>query len=205
MFTGLIEEVGKVVRVVQGDELSQLWIESSLVTAEALGASIAVNGVCLTIAEQTDRAARFDLLNQTASVTMLGGCTAGDAVNLEPALAAGARIGGHFVSGHIDCTTHVVGRCKEAGDVVLEISLPAEGDGMVIERGSIALNGASLTVASRWKDSFSVHLIPHTLAKTNLDALQPDDVVNLEYDMIGKYVAHLHNIGAIPFRGEYRY
>jgi riboflavin synthase len=187
MFTGLVEAIGSVRAVEERGEASRLILETSLVTELSPGESLAVNGCCLTVASKEDGMASFDLLGETLARTNLGLLAGGVRVNLERALRVDGRFGGHFVQGHIDTKAEVLDVQEKGGDLNLRIALPAGGGRYLIEKGSIAVNGVSLTVASLHGDSFGLWIIPHTLKETNLGDLRAGDHVNLEYDMLAKY------------------
>jgi riboflavin synthase len=155
----------------------------------SVGESLAVNGCCLTVTTKDSTSASFDLLGETLARTNLGHLAAGSRVNLERALRADGRFGGHFVQGHIDTTAKVISVEKKNGDLLLLIELPPAGAPYFIEKGSIAVNGVSLTVSSLTNDHFGLWIIPHTLQETNLGDLKNGDLVNLEYDMLAKYAA----------------
>ncbi len=192
MFTGLIEECGQLTALTRHGQGARLNVRAGLVSQDVrIGDSIAVNGCCLTVCAHEGDSLEFDLLQETLERTNLGGLSPGASVNLERALAVGGRLGGHFVQGHIDGTSRVL-RFEAAGaDHRLEIALPAESARYVAFKGSIAIDGISLTVAEVGATSFVVWLIPHTLAATNLHARQQGDVVNLEFDLLAKYVERL--------------
>ncbi len=193
MFTGLVEEVGEVVsleRLQSGGV--RLTLRAPLVASDAeLGDSVAVNGCCLTVAAKPNGMLRFDLLQETLARTSLGGVQTGGGVNLERALKAGGRLGGHFVQGHVDCTARIVAMEPKGADVRLEVSLPEGGAPYLVEKGSVAVDGISLTVAAVGTESFVLWIIPHTLERTNLGQLRVGDPVNLEYDMLAKYVERM--------------
>ena len=178
MFTGLIEATGGVSR-----EGCVLRIEADLECE--IGDSIAVNGCCLTVAEMGQGTLAFHTLEQTLKVTNLG---AAEFANLERALCVGDRLGGHMVSGHIDCTSEILDIETRGEDHVITIALPAEFATLIIDKGSIAIDGISLTVAELLDDRFRVHIIPHSWAVTNLRGSQIGSRVNLEFDMVGKFV-----------------
>lgn len=187
MFTGLIESVGTVkVLEPRGNDAARLVIESSFAGELALGESVAVNGCCLTVTGK-DAGVSFDLLAETMARTNLGALRPGARVNLERALRADGRFGGHFVQGHVDTTAEVLTAEPGGSDLNLVIAIPQGGSRYFIEKGSIAVNGVSLTVASLAEESFGLWIIPHTLQETNLGDLGPGDRVNLEYDLIAKY------------------
>jgi riboflavin synthase len=187
MFTGLIEEVGTVARVESTPSGHTLFIDvGSRARGLRKGDSLAVNGCCLTVARLTGRAARFELLEETWQRTNLRFCTPKSRVNLELALRAGSRLGGHFVTGHIDATGRITRWEKSGADHVLEISSPASIARHLIPKGSIAVDGISLTLAETTPRGFRVWIIPHTLAATNLATRQVGDLVNLESDLRAK-------------------
>jgi len=197
MFTGLVECTGEVVSLDLSPGGARLVIRAEAIAAAArLGESIAVNGCCLTVAEQTSETLGFDLLGETLARTSLGDVGVGGAVNLERALAATARLGGHFVQGHIDCASEVVAFEQVGADFRLEVALPAEFARYLVVKGSIAIDGISLTVADVSTASFSVWIIPHTRAVTNLATSRAGLRVNLEFDLLAKYVERLLQSGA---------
>lgn len=189
MFTGLVEEVGTVAALEpQGDAL-RLTIEAPKVLADAaFGDSIAVNGVCLTVADFDDRRFTADVMQESLDRTGLGQLRVGSPVNLERALAAGARLGGHIMQGHVDGTSQLLSRTSSENWDVLRFSLGADLARYVVEKGSIAVNGTSLTVSAVGPDWFEVSLIPTTLAETTHGQLAAGDVVNIEVDVLAKYV-----------------
>lgn len=190
MFTGLVEEVGTVVGLESLGDSVRLTVRGPLVTTDAAhGDSIAVNGCCLTVTELFDGAFAADVMAESLDRTSLGDLTAGSVVNLERAVAAGARLGGHIVQGHVDGTGTLLDRTPSAHWEVLRFSLPAELSRYLVEKGSITVDGVSLTVVEVTDDSFSVSLIPTTLADTTLGTRQSGDRVNLEVDIVAKYVA----------------
>ncbi len=187
MFTGLVEEVGRVRVLEKRGEGARLHLQSALAAELSLGESLAVNGCCLTVTSLGGEEASFDLLGETLARTNLGSLAEGGRVNLERALRADGRFGGHFVQGHMDTTAEVLAAEKKGEDLQLRIELPKAGARYLIEKGSIAVNGVSLTVASLEENAFILWIIPHTLRETNLGDLKPGDRVNLEYDMLAKY------------------
>ena len=197
MFTGLVEETGVVHRIEPGESSVRLWVDARVTARGArLGDSIAVNGCCLTVVVK--RAVRrggkpgsclaFDLLQETWERTNLSAVKPGSAVNLERSLAAGDRLGGHFVTGHIDGTGKILTWERRGRDHVLEITAPASICRYVVFKGSVAVDGISLTVAGVFRGGFRIWIIPHTFEVTALRERQVGDVVNLEADMLGKYV-----------------
>lgn len=189
MFTGLIEEVGEVVEVRASDSGTQLQIAAPRTAKKARrGDSIAVNGCCLTLTSRRGDPLTFDLLEETIARTNLQKLRRNDPVNLERALATEGRLGGHFVQGHIDCVSRIVAFDKKGADFRLEVELPAEFAQYVTHKGSIALDGISLTVADVFPKSFLVWIIPYTKRHTNLDRVQVGDLVNVEFDILARYV-----------------
>ena len=161
-----------------------------------IGDSIAVNGCCLTVTVAQDGLLVFDLLEETLKKTNLGALKSGSGVNLERSLAVGGRLGGHFVQGHVDTTIALLRTEQRGGDLRLDFEMPAEFAGYLAYKGSVAINGVSLTVAEVGDDSFTVWIIPHTASATNLGVLQAGERVNLECDMLAKYTARLLQVGA---------
>lgn len=192
MFTGLIECTGRVVALRRGGERAVLEVSAPLPISEVcIGDSIAVNGACLTVvAMQGDRFS-FDVSPETVTRTTFATLQPGSPVNLERALRLGGRLDGHLVTGHIDCVGRLESRTNQGNAVVLEFSLPREQARMLVEKGSVAIDGISLTVNGVTDSGFSVSIIPHTLEKTTLTAVGPGREVNIETDVIGKYVARL--------------
>jgi riboflavin synthase len=189
MFTGLIEEVGSVIAARADDRGAQLQIAAPEIAKKIrTGDSVAVNGCCLTLSSQRGDQLIFDLLEETIARTNLRALRPDAPVNLERALFANGRIGGHFVQGHIDCTSPILAFEERAGDHRLEVELPAEFAHYVVSKGSIAINGISLTVAEVLPKSFVVWIIPHTKSHTNLDRAKAGDLLNLEFDILAKYV-----------------
>ena len=189
MFTGLIEEVGSAVAIRVSDGRTQLQIAAPH-TAKKIrsGDSVAVNGCCLTLTSRRGHQLNFDLLEETIARTNLKMLLPEALVNLEHALSADQPIGGHFVQGHVDCTSRILAFEESGPDHRLEVELPAEFAHYVVNKGSIALNGISLTIAEVLPKSFVVWIIPHTKRHTNLDCAQTGDLLNLEFDILAKYV-----------------
>lgn len=192
MFTGLVEAVGKVVLLEPIEKQARLTLELPFAHELELGESVATNGCCLTVAAFDDQTASFDLLKQTLDVTSLGGLTAGSLVNLERALRADARLGGHFVQGHVDDVGKIVDLSPLGQDYRLEVSLPEKVQRLCIDKGSIAIDGISLTIAELRADSAVFWITPHTREATHLRDREAGDTVNLEADVLAKYVARLH-------------
>lgn len=192
MFTGLIEEVGNVLEVHKTDGGTQLHIAAPGIGKNSrTGDSISVNGCCLTLTLRRGNRLTFDLLEETIDRTNLKKLQPNDPVNLERALPAGGQLGGHFVQGHIDCVSRIVAVEKEGPDFRLEVELQAGFAQYVASKGSIALDGISLTVAEVLQRSFTVWIIPYTKRHTNLDRAQAGDLLNVEFDILAKYVERL--------------
>ena len=193
MFTGLIEEVGTVIAARASDRReTQLQIAAPEIAKEIrTGESVAVNGCCLTLGSQRNDQLSFDLLEETIRRTNLKELRPDSPVNLERALSADGRFGGHFVQGHIDCTSPILSFEERAGNYRLEVQLPAEFAHYVVNKGSIAMNGISLTVAEVFPKSFVIWIIPHTKTHTNLDRAKAGDLLNLEFDILAKYVERM--------------
>jgi riboflavin synthase len=192
MFTGLIEEVGSVIAVGASDRGAQLQIAAPLIAKKIrTGESVAVNGCCLTLSSQRGDQLTFDLLEETVGRTNLKVLGPDTPVNLERALSADGRFGGHLIQGHIDCTSPILAFEERGGDHRLEVQLPAEFAHYIVSKGSIAMDGISLTVAEVLPKSFAVWIIPHTIRHTNLDRAKPGDLMNLEFDILAKYVERM--------------
>lgn len=195
MFTGLIQDVGTVDRVVSG-AMTDLWITSSLADHEpyVLGESISVDGACLTVVEFNGASFRVQAAPETLRRTTMGGYAARTRVNLERALKLGDRLGGHLVSGHVDAVSKVTETKSEGGSWVMTFELPESLAPFFIEKGSVTIDGISLTVNEVGRDFFRVQLIPETQARTTLAGKKRGDAVNLEADLIGKYVARMYGL-----------
>lgn len=194
MFTGIIEEVGTVKSIQKSAVSSFIQINADTVLSDAhIGDSIAVNGVCLTVTDLTGNYFQADVMNETLSRSSLGSLKNGSTVNLERAMSAQGRFGGHIVSGHID-GTGVISSVKQDGIALwYTINTDSEILRYIVEKGSIAIDGISLTVAKVTANDFSVSIIPHTAAQTVLNSKKTGDTVNLENDIIGKYVEKFLN------------
>lgn len=191
MFTGLIEATGTLVTIEPRGEQSRFWLDLPFRGELVLGESVAVNGCCLTVAEFGEKLVAFDLLKQTLTVTALGDLTEGSVVNLERAMKAGDRFGGHFVLGHVDATGRVLALEKVGQDHRFQVSLPAAIARLCIDKGSLAIDGISLTIAELTGDSATFWITPHTFAHTHLIAAKAGQSVNLEADMLAKHVAKM--------------
>ena len=192
MFTGIVEELGTVTSIEHTADAAVLRIEGPLVVSDAeYGGSISVNGVCLTVVEHDARTFSVDVMAETLRRSSLGDLAPGARVNLERAMAASSRFGGHVVQGHVDGTARIVGRTPGERWEVVRVELPADLARYVVEKGSITVDGVSLTVSAIGVGWFEVSLIPTTLDLTTLGHKQPGDVVNLEVDVLAKYVERL--------------
>lgn len=201
MFTGLVEELGRVKSMTRGARSVRLTVGAKAIMADVkLGDSIAVNGTCLTVVDFGDGWFTADVMPETVERTAMAGLKSGDAVNLERTLRVGDRLGGHIVSGHIDGVGVI--RSKETNDnaVIVRIEAPAAVMRYIVEKGSVAIDGISLTVVAAGPDWFTVSLIPHTAAVTTLSFKGVGSPVNLEADVIGKYVEKL--LGLAPPQGS---
>lgn len=189
MFTGIIEELGLVKGFDKRREPSLLSIEASKV-ARGLktGDSVSVNGTCLTVVDIDGKVFSVEAVRQTLELTTIGQIETGDRVNLESALAAGSRIGGHFVTGHIDCAGEISSRTDKKAEISFKINAGKEIMKGIVNRGSVAVDGISLTVGDTGKDYFIVYVIPHTAKMTTLGFRKAGDKVNIETDILGKYV-----------------
>ncbi|MGY0056855.1 riboflavin synthase [Streptomyces sp. LZ34] len=192
MFTGIVEELGEIVAVENLGDASRFLVSGPVVTEGAKhGDSIAVNGVCLTVVDLEDGRFSADVMAETLDRSSLGALTVGSRVNLERPMALGGRLGGHLVQGHVDGTGTIVERKPSEHWEIVKISLPAGLSRYVVEKGSITVDGISLTVVDAGPDYFTVSLIPTTLDLTTLGVKQAGDPVNLEVDVLAKYVERL--------------
>ena len=192
MFTGIIEETGRVAAFTPAADAWKLQIAAKLVPGDvAVGDSVAVNGCCLTVVKFDAGHLWFDVLEETRRLTNFAQLSAGAAVNLERSLRAVSRLGGHFVSGHIDAPGRIETLEARGQDTYLRVLVPGGFARYLVYKGSVAIDGISLTVAEVSGDSFAVWLIPHTLAVTNLREKKAGDTLNLEFDLLAKYVEKL--------------
>ncbi|MFD7325397.1 riboflavin synthase [Streptomyces sp. NPDC059875] len=192
MFTGIVEELGEVTAVEKLADASRFRLRGPLVTEGAKhGDSIAVNGVCLTVVEFGDGEFTADVMAETLKRSSLGALDVGSRVNLERPMAVGDRLGGHIVQGHVDGTGTILDRTPSENWEIVKVALPAHLSRYVVEKGSITVDGVSLTVVEAADDWFTISLIPTTLALTTLGIKQSGDPVNLEVDVIAKYVERL--------------
>jgi riboflavin synthase len=209
MFTGIVEEKGTVTALDQLGDALRLTVRGPVVTSDAAhGDSISVNGCCLTVANVDGDTFAADVMAESLARTSLGELVAGSEVNLERAVAAGARLGGHIVQGHVDGTARLIDRTSSANWDMLRFALPADVARYLVEKGSVTVDGVSLTVVEIVDASgpdeawFSVSLIPTTLTDTTLGALEPGDRVNLEVDVLAKYVERLLAAQPAPARSK---
>lgn len=191
MFTGIIEEIGKIVRIEREQANLHLYVKSSFTNELKIDQSVAHNGVCLTVVAIDGDVYQVTAIAETLAKTHLGSLQVGDAVNLERGMLLNTRLDGHIVQGHTDQTGTCSAIQEEAGSTRFTFEYDPSTGNVVIEKGSITVNGVSLTVVDATRDSFSVAVIPYTLAHTNLQHLQIGNIVNLEFDVIGKYVSRL--------------
>jgi riboflavin synthase len=192
MFTGIVEELGEVVALDRDGDSARLTVRGPLVVSDAVhGASIAVNGVCLTVVDVKDDAFTVDVMKETLDRSSLTALAAGSPVNLERPVRPSDRLGGHIVQGHVDGVGRIVSREPGERWEVVTIGLPADLARYVVDKGSITVDGISLTVVEARADAFTVALIPTTLELTTLGRKQPGDTVNLEVDVVAKYVERL--------------
>lgn len=200
MFTGLIQDVGRVEEVSRSAAGARLRIATRLGAEISPGDSVAVNGACLTATRGDARGFEAEAMNQTLRLTSLGPLGSGDAVNLELAVRAEDRLGGHLVQGHVDGTAEVVSVAEDGFSRKLRVALDPELSRYAVERGSIALDGVSLTISARGEGWIEVSLVPETIERTNLGAAQPGRKLNVECDLIAKYVERL--VSPLADKGE---
>jgi riboflavin synthase len=194
LFTGLIQEPGEISSVERRSGGAILSLKSNEVASSAKrGDSISVNGVCLTVVGKNNNILTFDLSEETLRSTNLGSLKTGDIVNLEPSLSFDSKIGGHFVTGHVDATGKIRSKVNIGDMLKIEIEVPAAVMNFLVEKGSVAVDGISLTVVDILKNSFTVVIIPHTAKLTTIGFKCPGDTVNIEADILGKYVIRFLN------------
>ena len=196
MFTGLVESTGRVASITSIGDQARLTLEIPFGSELELGDSVAVNGCCLTVADIAEGGISFDLLTQTLRVTSLGELQQGSLVNLERAMAVGDRFGGHFVQGHVDATGKVTDLACHGQDHIVSVSLPQEIHRLCVDKGSISLDGISLTIAELKEGEAVFWITPHTWDHTNLQAAKVGQTMNLEADMLAKHVAKLMAVRA---------
>ncbi len=192
MFTGIVEETGTVASLAENKAAWCLRVRAqAILRGLRLGDSVAVNGCCLTVAAKKNGVLEFDLLEETLRRTNLGALQPGSFINLERSVAHNGRFGGHFVTGHIDCPGQVKIFRRSGKNLYLKVAFPKKFGRWIVEKGSIAIDGVSLTVAEAGPATLATWLIPHTLKVTNLNRLAPGSTVNLEFDLLAKYAAQL--------------
>ena len=198
MFTGLVEEIGRVLSLKKSFQSAVLKVGCQKITEDMkIGDSISVNGVCLTVVSFGKDSVTFDVSGETLRRSNIGILKTNDFVNLERALRFSDRLGGHILQGHVDTTTKVVGIKREGAGFLFSFKLPPAYRHLIVEKGSIGIDGISLTIAALFADTFSVAVIPHTYENTTLKFRKPGDIVNLEFDIIGKYVERMCKYGLI--------
>jgi riboflavin synthase len=188
MFTGIIETTGTVKEVIINGSNRSFWVDSPISTSFRIDQSVSHNGVCLTVEEVGNGQHRVTAILETLEKTNLDQWIPGSLVNLEQCLRPDGRLDGHFVQGHVDTIGECVGRTEKNGSWEFEFSFPKKFANLVIEKGSISVNGISLTAFNVKKKNFTVAIIPYTFEHTNINMVMPGDTVNLEFDMIGKYI-----------------
>jgi riboflavin synthase len=189
MFTGIIEEIGTVAAIQKGARSARLTVKAEIIIEDMkIGDSIAVNGVCLTVTDFSHHAFSADVMNETLSRSSLGRLSVGSRVNLERAMRANGRFGGHIVSGHIDGAGEIIRKERDDNAVWLNVAVPEQILKYIVEKGSVTLDGVSMTVARVSEGRFAVSVIPHTGQATILLDKKPGDTVNIEIDIIGKYI-----------------
>lgn len=191
MFTGLVEATGRVIQLESKGEQARLTLDLPFAAELQLGESVAINGCCLTVAEIHNHGASFDLLAQTLRVTSLGQLSSGSLVNLERAMRAGDRFGGHFVQGHVDAIGNIIALTPHGQDHMVTVSLPPGVHRLCVDKGSLTLDGISLTIAELHEDAATFWITPHTWEHTNLHQAKLGQTMNLEADMLAKHVDKL--------------
>ncbi len=187
MFSGIVEELGSVLRISRRGKVSLLEIRAQKIMDElVVGDSVAVNGACLTVVATEGGSVSFEVMPETLKLTNLGLLRSGEKVNLERSLRVGDRISGHFVSGHVDCMGIIRKKGYVGGNLSFEIAVPVDVSKYCLAKGSIAVDGISLTLTERKPNTFSVYIIPHTLKNTTLSFRTPSDKVNIEFDILAK-------------------
>lgn len=195
MFTGLIRELSAVCSFARSGNIYRLEVNSEMLSKDAnIGDSIAVNGSCLTLVENKKNVLGFDVMEETVRRTGLSALKSGDKVNLEDSLKTGGPLSGHFVLGHVDCVGTIKRIENNGGENIFEVEFPSEFSHLVVEKGSVSLDGISLTVGEVGRGTFKVYIIPHTLKMTNLGSRRERDKVNVEFDIIGKYLARFRDL-----------
>lgn len=193
MFTGLVESTGVISSFDRNDTGATLEVDIPFIDEISMGESIAINGCCLTVSNMSSKSASFNLLNETLDVTAMNSLSVGKIVNLERAIAAGQRFGGHFVTGHVDVISQVINYSKEGDDHRLDILFPSNKVHLLVHKGSITIDGISLTIAdiNDENQSLTCWITPHTHSNTNLFEYSKGDSINLEFDLIAKHLERL--------------
>lgn len=194
MFTGIIDAVGTVQNITSQGTNKSFYIKSKISSELGIDESISHNGVCLTVEEITDDVYKLTAIKETLEKTNIGGWKSGDLINLERSMKMGGRLDGHIVQGHVDCTAICIAKKDLEGSYEFTFEFDKKYAGLVIEKGSISLNGISLTIFNVSLNTFSVAIIPYTFEHTNMQSLQKGMQVNIEFDMIGKYVSRLQSL-----------
>ncbi|MBO8156735.1 MAG: riboflavin synthase [Bacillaceae bacterium] len=203
MFTGIVEEMGTVQRIKRGREALEIVIQCEKILEDIqIGDSISVNGVCLTVTEFSTKSFSVDVMPETFQATSLKSLTQGDSVNLERAMEANGRFGGHFVSGHVDSTGIIEKQYIKENALYMEVSVPDELTKFMLKKGSIAVDGTSLTIFDVKESGFTISLIPHTQQVTVLSRKKPGDLVNIECDMLTKYVYQMFSQSGTKSGGD---
>jgi riboflavin synthase len=203
VFTGIVEELGEIVALEPQEQAARITVRGPLVVSDAhLGDSICVSGCCLTVTSVDGDTFTADVMLESLRRTTLGLLGKGSPVNLERAMLANARLGGHVVQGHVDVTGTVVERIPSEHWEVVKVSMPADYAGQIVDKGSITVDGVSLTVVEAGDDWFTVSLIPETLARTTLGEREVGEPVNLEFDVIGKYVERLLTVRGLTIPSQ---
>ncbi|MGR7812727.1 riboflavin synthase [Lacinutrix undariae] len=193
MFTGIIEDIGKVTRLQHEQENLHLTIESNITPQLKIDQSVSHNGVCLTVVEITDNSYTVTAIKETLDKTNIGNLNTNDAVNLERAMKLGDRLDGHIVQGHVDQTAVCTSVVSQEGSWAYTFKYDASLNNMTIEKGSVTVNGVSLTVVNSKTDEFSVAIIPYTFEHTNFNTFKVGSIVNIEFDVLGKYIQKLNS------------
>lgn len=195
MFTGIVEEVGEIVEITKEQGNLNVQVAAAMTSELKIDQSVAHNGVCLTVVAINDGSYRVTAIQETLEKSNLGDLSIGDSVNLERGMKLGARLDGHIVQGHVDQTAECIAKKEENGSWVFTFKYDPSLGNITIEKGSITINGVSLTVVNSGADHFSVAIIPYTYTNTTFKNLKKGDTVNLEFDVIGKYVKRLTQLG----------
>jgi riboflavin synthase len=195
MFTGIIEQTGIIDKITTQGSNKSFWISSPLASALKVDQSVSHNGVCLTVEETDGSSHRVTAIDETLQKTNLGSWAVGASINLERCMQMHGRLDGHIVQGHVDTTATCISKKEKQGSWEFSFRIDEKFAGLIIEKGSITLNGTSLTIFNVTRDAFTVAIIPYTYEHTNIKYLQETDLVNIEFDMIGKYVNRLVQLG----------